>query len=111
MIKVLATKTFLSGAQLSKLEYTKGAVKIVFYVRENVERVEGLLTEHQKNVRFQFLEVCTAPEHVAEVVQIVELEDSVRRTVRPSPDFTAEWAEAHLSSDVPLDIPAPRVDT
>ena len=98
MIKVLATKTFTSGAQLSKLEYVKDDVKIVFYVRENVERVEGLLKELQTNERFQFLEVCAAPEHVAEVTGIVEIEDSVKRKVRPSSDFTVEWAEAHLAS-------------
>lgn len=97
-IEVLISKTFPSGAKLTKVK----VLGRIAYVREN-----AWLTD--LGTTGQVLELCVpnAPDEVwSDIEKVVHLEDDLRRYVytpsyfarlsgRPS-DFTPEWAEAAL---------------
>lgn len=97
MVKVVLCKRFPSGAQISKFEHRKNGQVTVFYVREAVR-------DHR-----QVLELCCVPNDLfTEIQAIVAMEDSVRREVFPSNEFTQAWAEEMLAhpEGCPVEMPS-----
>jgi len=86
-IELVATKTFPSGAQLTKVRIDGQ----VCYIRENAVAVSKVQSE-------QILEIC-APDWIWDrASQVVALEDSLKRRIQKNMDFTEEWAEKELAS-------------
>jgi hypothetical protein len=84
---VVATKTFPSGAKLTKATVDQ----TVCYIREAAIAVSKFQSE-------QILELW-APDWIWDrCAQVIKVEDSLKRDIRRNPDFTPEWAEGWLAS-------------
>lgn len=88
MLEVIGSKMYPSRAQLTKVKHTDDHTKavMVFYVRENV-------TPEGKQV----LELLADESDWSRAAGIVGCEDSLKRQILKSPEFTVEWAEAELA--------------
>lgn len=89
-LEVLGSKMYPSKAQLTKIMFRDliRKTELVFYVRENTKagvQILELLCEDPDPAKWE------------QARQIVALEDSMKREVVSSPEFTVEWAEAELT--------------